>query len=74
MLRLSFSCPSPDRRTLCLLELVYEAMRVRDLDDVLRLSGRLRMELLSLVIVAPLMCADLRAAPSDRLWLVDASS
>ena len=32
------------------------------------------MELLSLVIVAPLIRADLRAAPSDRLWLVDASS
>ena len=44
------------------------------LDDVLRLSGKLRTEFLSLVIVAPLMQADLRATPGDRVWLVDASS
>jgi hypothetical protein len=62
------------RRTLCLLELVYEALRGRELDDVLRLSGRLRSELLSLVLLAPLLQANLRAAPDDRLWLVDASS
>ena len=62
------------RRTLCLLETVYEALRGRELDDVLRLSGKLRSELLSLVIVAPLLQANLRAAPDDRLWLVDASS
>ena len=62
------------RRTLCLLEAVYEAFRGRELDDVLRLSGKLRAELLSLVIIAPLMQANLRAAPTDRLWLVDASS
>ena len=62
------------RRTLCLLETVYEALRGRELTDVLRLSGKLRMELLSLVIVAPLLQANLRATPGDRLWLVDASS
>lgn len=62
------------RRTLCLLETVYEALRGRELDDVLRLSGKLRSELLSLVILAPLLQANLRAAPDDRLWLVDAAS
>ena len=62
------------RRTLCLLECVYEALRGRELDDVLRLSCKLHAELLSLVIMAPLMQANLRAAPGDRLWLVDASS
>ena len=62
------------RRTLCLLETVHEALRGRAFDEVLRLSDRLRSELLSLVIVAPLLQADLRAAPSDRLWLVEASS
>ena len=55
------------RRTLCLLEAVYEAFRGRELDDVLRLSGKLRAELLSLVILAPLMQANLRATPTDRL-------
>ena len=49
-------------------------MRGREMDDVLRLSGKLRMELLSWVILAPLLQANLRAAPSSRLWLVDASS
>ena len=44
------------------------------MDDVLRLSGRLRMELLSLVILSPLLQSDLRATPSSRMWLVDASS
>ena len=43
------------RRTLCLLEVVYEALRGRELDDVLRLSSKLRSELLSLVIMAPLL-------------------
>ena len=62
------------RRTLCLLETVYEALRGRELDDVLRLSGKLRSELLSLVIMAPLLQANLRALPDDRLWLVDSSS
>ena len=49
------------RRTLCLLESVYEALRGRELSDVLRLSGRLRAELFSLVLIAPLLQADLRA-------------
>ena len=62
------------RRTLGLLETVYEALRSLELDDVLRLSGKLRSELLSLVIIAPLLQANLRASPGDRLWLVDASS
>ena len=49
-------------------------MRERQLDDVLRLSGKLRSELLSLVLLAPLLQANLRASPTSRLWLVDASS
>ena len=51
------------RCALCLLESVYEAMRGRALDDVLRLSGKLHMKLASLVILAPLLQADLRAVP-----------
>ena len=57
-----------------MLDLVYEAMRGCLMDDVVRLSGKLRMELLSLVLLAPLLQADLRAIPSSRMWLVDASS
>ena len=41
------------RRSLCQLELIYESLRGRQMDDVLRMAGRLRMELLSLVIMAP---------------------
>ena len=62
------------RRSLGVLELVYETMLGRALDDVKRLSVRLRMGLLSLVILAPLLLADLRAVPSGLLWLLDASS
>ena len=62
------------RRSLCLLELIYEAMRGREMEDVLRLSGRLRMELLSLVIMASFLRTDLRAVSSSRLFQVDASS
>ena len=59
------------RRTLCLLETVYEAMRERQLDDVLRLSGKLRSELLSLVLLAPLLQANLRASPPVACgWLM----
>ena len=56
------------RRTLCLLETVYEALRGKEMNDVLRLSGKLRMELLTLVIIAPLLQTNLRALPTDRVW------
>ena len=62
------------RRCLCLLDLVYDALRGRDPTDVLQLSPLLREELMTLVVVAPVALTELRARPSSHLYMTDASS
>lgn len=56
-----------------LLDLVYEARKGRAAGDVPSLSSDLRLELLSLTLVAPLCFTNIRAETSDTLYAVDAS-
>ncbi len=62
------------RRCLCLVEVSYEAMRGRALDDVLRISAALRTELFVIANLAPFCQADIRSKPPDKVHTVDASS
>ena len=60
-------------RALCLLKITYDVLRGRGNNDVVLVGGRLRDELFSLVVLAPLFSADLRATEPDALYLTDAS-
>ena len=62
-----------NRRLLCLLDLVYEAMRGRPQHGILRLSRNLRVELLMAAALLPFARTDLRLAAPASLWMVDAS-
>ena len=62
------------RRSFCLLDLCYEAVKRFDRTDVIQMSRRLKQEFLSLCILAPFMYADLRAGFGSELQMVDASS
>ena len=65
---------APRRRALCLLDLVFEAVKGRELEDIICLSPALSSELLAVALLAPTLCADWRAAPPRQIDLVDASS
>ena len=58
------------RRLICLVVLAYEALRGAPSNAILRLSGALRLELLSWAITAPLAWSDMRAAPPQTLHMV----
>ena len=57
-----------------MLDLAYEAVKRFKRQDVVRMSRRLKQELLTLCIFAPLMYTDLRAQFSSEIHLTDASS
>ena len=62
------------RRMLCLLDLIFNAMRGHSVSTLLRLSRELRSELFMLALLAPLATSDLRCPVSDIIYVVDASS
>ncbi|CAE7208910.1 unnamed protein product [Symbiodinium sp. CCMP2592] len=61
------------RRTLCLLDVAFEALRATRVGDVIRLSPALADELWSWVLVAPVCVANLRAQVCDVFFTTDAS-
>jgi len=61
------------RRMLCLLDLVYDAVRSRHLDEVLRLSQALRFELFSLAVTSCCAWTNQRATVIDKVYAADAS-
>ena len=61
------------RRCMCLLSAVFEDMQLHNYTEVFKLQAKTVAELWMLVVLAPLFCSDLRAAPDTELSLVDAS-
>eukprot|EP00438_Fugacium_kawagutii_P032532 Skav202150 [mRNA] locus=scaffold970:142130:165817:- [translate_table: standard] len=61
------------RRTLSILETIYEAQWGREDDDVVQLDPKLTDELWSLTILGPVLAADLRAQSSGCVYMSDAS-
>lgn len=62
------------RRMLSLLQLIYVAQIGRPRNSIIKLSPGLVAELWSLVILAPLATADLRAQTEPTVFLTDASN
>ena len=58
---------------MCLLSAVFEDMQLHNYTEVFKLQAQTVAELWMLVVLAPLFCSDLRAAPDTELSLVDAS-
>ncbi len=61
------------RRGMSVLENVFHDISDHDYDETFRLRQQTVAELWSLVILCPLFCTDLRAAPARLLTMVDAS-
>ena len=59
---------------LCLLDLIFHAVRGHSASIVLRLSKELRCELFLLSLIGPLAVSDLRCTVSQHVYAVDASS
>ena len=62
------------RRLLCTLDYIFQACKDRKGSDIVRLSGRLKSELLIVATLIPLACTNLRAEVSPRLTATDAST
>lgn len=62
------------RRLLCLLDSIFQACRGRDGDCIVKLSGRLKGELLLLAIFLPFSCSNLKAQVRGRVTATDAST
>ena len=62
------------RRLLCLLDLIVEAVRGKHDEDIVQLSPSLRLELISLVLLAPLAVSNPRADVAPWLGATDASN
>ena len=67
------SCFLLHRRCLSLLDIAFEALRWTVDGDVIRISDALRDEIMSWVIVSPLLVANLRAPVLDTVFATDAS-
>eukprot|EP00438_Fugacium_kawagutii_P034813 Skav226550 [mRNA] locus=scaffold421:226537:230826:- [translate_table: standard] len=61
------------RRMMSLLDLVYSAQAGRSQEEVVKLSGKLKDELLALCILCPLAVSDLRVPFCKSVYMVDAS-
>lgn len=53
---------------------MFDGVRGRSQEEIIKLSDSVRSELLTLVLMGPLACTNLRAQPSRTLYLVDASN
>ncbi len=62
------------RRLLCTLDYIFQACKNRRGCDIVRLSGRLKSELLIIACVLPFACTNLRAVVSPRITATDAST
>lgn len=62
------------RRLLCTLDYVFQACKDRRGSDIVKLSGRLKSELLILATVIPFACTNLRCQVSPRITATDAST
>ena len=61
------------RRAMCLLSSIFHDIQDYDYDTIFTMRASTVSELWSVVVLAPLLCSDLRARPSDELSMVDAS-
>lgn len=62
------------KRTMCLLQHIFDEIQRFDYGQIFELTRETTAELWTLVALAPLFCTDLRTALNPRLVLVDASS
>ena len=62
------------RRLLCTLDYVFQSCKDRRSCDIVRLSGRLKAELLVIATLLPFACTNLRATVSPRVTASDAST
>ena len=62
------------RRIFCILDLIFQSCVGREKDDIIKLSGALKSELLVSCFLIPFACTDLRASPRGRLCATDASN
>ena len=62
------------RRLLCTLDYIFQSCKDRRGNDIVKLSGRLKAELLILATVLPFACTNLRASVSARVTASDAST
>ncbi len=61
------------RRLLSILDLIFQACKERSSNDIIRLSGRLKGELLLAAFLLPVACTNIRAQISGRISASDAS-
>ena len=61
------------RRCMCLMAAIFDEIQAHSYEEIFRLPVAVVQELWMMAILAPLLCADLRAQPHTELSLVDAS-
>ena len=62
------------RRLFCTLDLVFQCCVGRKKEDIIKMSGALKSELMVCALLIPFACTDMRAQPRGRVCATDASN